>query len=261
MDFLPDVLDHLGKTPREFGGLHAHFESVLTIDGTRVAARMLYQAAFQPLPPGAQIAFHAAIGESAQGEQLGCFDVPALADEVVRVSYPLRVPAASTHVLAFLRAPPPARRAERVRPAWLLTDTLEVPKLSEMEPVRGPEGLDLGRSLLGTALMGGAGFMIAFNSGPVIPANTKTTLHKARELPPGLVQAISIEVTAPIDSVVEEVLWRSGQPLPPAPQLVFTPAPQAKTGATRWCRSCGFEGPAAEYERARSCPNCDEPWL
>ena len=36
MDFLPDILDHLGKTPREFGALHVHFESVTTIDGSRV---------------------------------------------------------------------------------------------------------------------------------------------------------------------------------------------------------------------------------
>ena len=261
MDFLPDVLDHLGKTPREFGGLHAHFESVQTIDGRRVVARVLYQAAFHPLPAGAQVAFHAATAEGAQGEQLGCFDVPALAEQVLRVSYPLRVPAASTHVVAFLQAPEPASRAERVRPAWKLYDTVEIPKLSEMEPVRGPEGIDLGRSLIGTALMGGTGFMIAFNSGPVIAANTKTTVHKARELPPGLVQAISAEVASPIDGVMEEVLWRSGQPLPAAPQLVFTPVQQAKAGSTRWCRSCGFEGPAAEYERARSCPSCGEPWL
>jgi len=26
VDFLPDILDHLGKTPREFGSLHVHFE-------------------------------------------------------------------------------------------------------------------------------------------------------------------------------------------------------------------------------------------
>ena len=262
MDFLPDVLDHLGKTPREFGALHAHFESVTTIDGTRLVARVLFQAAFHPFPAGAQIAFHAASPEGAKGDQLGCYDVPALAQQAVRVSYPLRVPAGSTHVVAFFNAPPPSSRAERVRPAWKLSDTLEIPKQSEMEPVTVSSGggLNLGATLIGTALMGGSGVFVQFGSTTRIAANTKSTLHKARELPPGLVLAISSEVSAPIDAAMEETLWRPGEPLPPAPVVVYAQVAQ-KQGAMRWCRSCGFEGPAAEYERARSCPRCDEPWL
>ena len=30
---------------------------------------------------------------------------------------------------------------------------------------------------------------------------------------------------------------------------------------TRRCLSCGFSGSAIEYERARSCPSCDAPWV
>jgi hypothetical protein len=260
MDFLPDVLDLLGKTPREFGALHAHFESVTTIDGPRVVARVLFQAAFDPLPTGAQIAFHAASAEGAKGEQLGCFDVPELAQRAIRVSYPLRLPSGSTHVVAFFNAPPPAGRAERVRPAWKLTDTLEIPKLSEMEPVfQGQGGLNVGATLIGTALMGGTGVFISFGRTATIAANTKSTLHKARELPPFLLQAVSGELSAPLEAKLEETLWRPGEPLPAAPVVVYTPV-AAKAGAVRVCRSCGFEGPAAEYERARSCPSCDEPW-
>ena len=260
MAFLPDVLDHLGKTPREFGGLHAHFESVTTVDGTRILARVLFQAAFDPLPVGAQIAFHAASSDGAKGEQLGCFDVPVLGHSVIRVSYPLRVAPDSTHVVAFFNAPVPVSAARRVRPAWLLTDTLEIPKLSEMEPVSCQSGLNVGASLIGTALLGGTGVFISFSRTTTIAANTKTLLHKARELPPFLMQAISPEMTAPIDAAMEELVWRAGEPLPAAPVVVYTPVAEEK-GAKRWCRACGFEGRAAEYERARSCPNCDEPWL
>jgi hypothetical protein len=261
MDFLPDILDHLGKTPREFGALHAHFESVTTVDGTRVVARVLFQAAFDPFPAGAQIAFHAATSEGAKGDQLGCFIVPALGRSAIRVNYALRVPAGSTHVVAFLDAPEPQTRAERIRAPWKLFDTLEVPKLSDMEPVNDNRvGLNIAATVIGTAMLGGTGFFISFSTGTRLPATSKTTVHKARELPPGLVQAISSEVSAPVEGTAEETLWRPGEPLPPAPVVVYTPVAQ-KQGAVRWCRSCGFEGPAAEYERARSCPSCDEPWL
>jgi hypothetical protein len=258
MDFLPDILDHLGKTPREFGALHAHFEGVTTVDGLRVVARMLFQAAFHPLPPGAQVAFHAASAAGAQGEQLGCFEVPPLEDRAVRVSYPLRVPRGSTHVVAFLQAPAPSWRAERVRPAWKLSDTLEIPKASEMEPIGEPE-LNVGASLLATALMGGAGFAISFNLGSAGPAST-ATVHKARELPAGLVQAISAEAARPLDAPLVETLWSPGQPLPAAPEVVYARVEPVKGSGVRRCLQCNFEGPAPEYERARSCPSCDAPW-
>lgn len=264
MDFLPDILDHLGKTPREFGALHAHFESVTTVDGTRVIARVLYQAAFDPLPVGAQVAFHAASDEGAQGEQLGCYDIPSLADRsAVRVAYPLRVPGGATHVVAFIHSPPPTTKAERVRPAWKLHDTIEIPKESDLQRVQSRSlGLDLGVTLLGTALMGGTGLVIAFNLSSSSPAgSTRTTVHQARELPPGLVRVISSEVTAPIDSPREETLWRQGQPLPDAPVVVYARPATLRWSGVRRCPACGFEGPSAEYERARSCPSCDVPWL
>lgn len=260
MDFLPDILDHLGKTPREFGALHVHFESVTTIDGPRVLAKVLFQAAFDPLPPGAEIAFHVASAEGALGAHLGTWPAPPLADKGVRrMSYPLQVPEdGATHVVAFVRAPAPAARAKRLRPAWKLTDTLEIPKLSEMNPVSDNSGgFNLGRSLVGTALLGGAGVMLSFGSTTTIAANTKSTLHKARELPPGLLQPISTEVSPPIAAPVEETVWLPGQPLPAAPVVVYAPPPPPKPSAMRWCRSCGFEAPSGDY---RNCPNCDESW-
>lgn len=261
MDFLPDILDHLGKTPREFGALHAHFESVTPVDGPRVIARLLFQAAFDPLPPGAQVAFHAASAEGARGPQLGRFDLPVLARTAVRVSYPLRVPEGATHVVAFINAPAPAKGAERVRPAWKLHDTFEIPKLSDMIPASEDQvELDILGSLVSTALSGGISveFSVTTTS---LAADTRTSVHKARELPPGLVQAISSGVCAPLESPTEETLWRPGQPLPSAPEIVYArPAPLKWSGMRR-CPACGFEGPAAEYERARSCPSCDVPWL
>ena len=260
MDYLPDVLDHLGKTPREFGALHAHFESVTTIDGTRVVARMLFQAAFSPLPPGAQVAFCAASAQGEEGEQLACFDVPALGERAMRVSYPLRVPAGTTHVVARVNAPLPPARAERVRPAWKLFDTIEIPKLSEMNPIQDTSiEFDLGQSLVSSALSGGLSLDISFRS-ITVESNALTIRHRAQELPPGLVLPISSEVTSPIGATTEEILWQPGQPLPAAPEVTYKRIAQS-AAAKRWCRSCGFEGPAAEYERARSCPSCDEPWL
>ncbi len=261
---LPDVLDHLGKTPREFGALHFHFDSVARVDGNRVVARLLFQAAFDRLAEGAQVAFHAATSGVAKGAQLGCFQVPKLErGRVCRVSYPLRVEEGSTHVVAFLDSPEPPRGATRIRPAWKLFDTLEIPKLSEMEPVSvQSSGLNLGASLVGTALMGGGGFFISFNSrSATIPANTKTTLHKARELPAGLTQEISAsEVAKPISEPLEETVWLEGQPLPDPPPLIIAPRPPVNPNAMRRCRQCFFEGLASEYDRARECPTCGAPW-
>ncbi len=232
------------------------------MDCDRVVARLLFQAAFEPLPAGAQIAFHAATAKGALGEQLGLHDVPNLeGGRVCRVSYPLRLAEGATHVGVFIQAPDPARGAERIRTAWKLHDTVEIPKLSEMEPVTVQSGgFNLGASLVGTALMGGSGAFISFGRTTTIPAKTKTKVHKARELPPGLMQEISSAVTAPLTEPVVETVWSSGQPLPAPPPIVYAPRPLANPSAVRRCRACFFEGPAAEYERARSCPNCDEPW-
>lgn len=260
MDYLPDVLDHLGKTPREFGALHAHFEVVTPIDGTRSVARMLFQAAYAPVPPGAQVTFCAASAEGVEGEQLACFDVPLLAERVLRVSYPLRIPAGTTHVVAFIDAPAPSERAQRVRPAWKLFDTLEIPKLSEMKPARDTSvEFDLAGSLVSSAMSGGLSLDFSVTT-TTVETNARTILHPARKLPLGLVLPISSEVTTPIDATVEETLWRPGQPLPSAPEVTYKPI-AVSASAKRWCRSCGFEGLATEYERARSCPSCDEPWL
>ena len=56
-----------------------------------------------------------------------------------------------------------------------------------------------------------------------------------------------------------DLVWRPGQRVPEKPAPVLKPvAPQ---GPVRWCRWCGFEGPRAEYEKARECPQCGEPWV
>jgi hypothetical protein len=255
---LPDILDLLGRTPREFGAIHAHFESVKSIDRGRVIASLLLQGAFDPMPSGGEVTFYA--GDPLT--ELGRFELPALEGGVaLRFQCPLRIPAEVASLQALLTVPEPPKKSKRVRPAWKLHDTFEIPKLSEMEPISDSASLNLGASLIGTAALGGAGLLIVGTRSATLAANNRTTVHKARELPAMLNVALSTDVGAPISVPESNVLWRPGQPVPEPTPMVFKTETAAKPSSVRRCRLCDFEGPAAEYERARSCPRCDAPWL
>lgn len=255
MAHLPDVLDSLGKTPREFGSVHVHFEGFHVVDGRRVIALVLAQAAFLPCA-GATV--HVFDGDAA----LASVALPALDDgRVVRLRLPVVRTTDGQALTLRVDAAEPSK-AERVRPAWKLLDTIEVPMLSEMEPVRADVGVDVLGSLALTAVAGplaGAAVVRFRGGGATLAANTRTRVHRAMELPP-LSGARLEGLARPLEHAAEEVVWRPGDPVPEAPPPVPL-VPQPRAGATRWCRSCGFEGPAAEYERARSCPRCDEPWF
>src|SRR5690349_9504784 len=116
MDDLPDVLDHMGKTPREFGALHAHLESV-SAEGSTGAATMLFQAAFHPMPPlTGQVRFISSSADGTQREH-GLYTLPELPGGVVlKMRYRLKQLQNVEEVTALVEAAPPPPNAERVRP-------------------------------------------------------------------------------------------------------------------------------------------------
>lgn len=252
----PDVLDAMGKTPREFGGVHLHFEGFHVVDGRRAVALVLAQAAFLPCA-GATV--HVVDGDAV----LASAALPALADgRVVRLRLPIVRTGDGDTLTLRIDAPEPAPKAERVRPAWKLLDTFEIPRLSEMDPVSTDGGINVMGSIALTAIAGplaGAVVVQLAGGSATLDANTTTRVHRAMELPP--LSAGRLDgVAKPLARTEEEIVWRPGDPLPEAPPPVPLVKPQV-AAATRWCRTCGFEGPAAEYERARNCPRCDEPWF
>lgn len=249
---LPDVLDALGCTPREFGTVHVHFEGFREVDGRRCVASVLAQASFVPSAAARVRLFD---GET----ELASAPLPDLSDgRVVRVRIPFVSRGAVTSLSLLVEAAPPVPDAERVRPAWKLHDTVEVPRLSEMEPASEEPG-EVGAVLVAASV---AGLLLGIPTAGVsvsLPANTRQVVHKAMALPARLSGPLLPGVAKPVDGAVTEVVWAVGQGVPSLPPAMPV-ASRAIRAAPRWCRACGFEG-AAEHERARTCPRCDEPWL
>ncbi|MFO0600684.1 MAG: hypothetical protein U0228_35575 [Myxococcaceae bacterium] len=243
----------MGKTPREFGALHVHFEGVDPVDRGLVVARVLVQGAFDPMPAAvSRVSFFS--GEKPLGE----FPLPALTKgEAVRLSWPLRAPADATQFNVFVHAIDAAASAERIRPAWKLFDTIEQAK--EAPRANSDVGLNLGASLIGTAMLGGAGFVLVGNlRGDVVGNAEPRKVHAARELPSFLTVELGANTVPPQDATVE-VLWAPGQQLPQvAPLVIKQQATEART--VRTCRQCDFEDRHDEYARATMCPRCDAIW-
>lgn len=249
--FAPDILDLLGKTPREFGGLHVHFEALESADGRLVVARLLVQAAWLPLRGDAFVTF--LVGS----HELGRHPLPVpRGTEVMRASYPLRLPAEVSSLDALI-IPVPAQ-GERVRPAWKLHDTFEIPKLSEMETYRRTDvALDPAGSVLSSLLSGGVA--IDLNVAVTeLAAKTSIDVHKARELPARLTREVG-GTCKPLAAILFETVWLEGQPLPEPPPMIRA-APPITASTIKRCAACGFEGPAAELERRTTCPACDALW-
>lgn len=262
-EFLPDILDRIGKTPREFGAIHAHLESAVR-GGAGTVATVLFQAAFEPVAPGGRVHFFASSGEQLDSKA-GSWELPPLKDgAVVRVRYRLEVPASATRVAAGFDSKV-AKNAERVRPAWKLFDTYEVQKLSDMEPKYAADPLQ--PSSFWDDLLSGDdegwhfGFSDPVNGATFIP---QTKIHKAPELPPVLQAEIRPGLPPPVSKPWVETLWSSGMPLPEFAEPTWggPPSPvQTTDRPVRVCLKCGFRGGAAEYENSRSCPICDGSWI
>ncbi|NVJ15521.1 hypothetical protein [Myxococcus sp. AM010] len=152
-DFYADVLDHVGRPPREFGSVHLHVEPVIRNPLGQATAVVWLQAAFEP--PAATPSSVLMMGRQKQGSEhrmLGQFPLPPLeGGRVVRCRLPLELPPDFDEV-HFQVASSLHPNAGRVRPAWKRFDTLEIPKESDMKAVSSEVsmGADLGESLLDT---------------------------------------------------------------------------------------------------------------
>ncbi|WIG98737.1 hypothetical protein [Myxococcus sp. SDU36] len=270
-DFYADVLDHVGRTPREFGSVHLHAEPVSRDPLGQATAVVWLQAAFEPL--AATPSTVRVMGRQKQGpaqRMLGQFPLPPLAGgRVVRWRLPLELPPEfdEVHFQVESHLHPDAGR---VRPAWKLFDTLEIPKESDMKAVSGEVsmGVDLGESLFNSMLSGGLSLSTYVAIGPqASPGSMAVKRHAAATLPTAFIAAVVDGPVEPLSDLHCELVWEPGMALPTAsaaPSWGTEPTPARAPRALnpfRTCYTCGFEGPRAAYERATICPQCDAAWM
>ncbi len=160
-------------------------------------------------------------------------------------------------------------KAGRVRPAWKLFDTLEVPKESDMKALSSEVsmGIDLGESLVDSVLSGGLSVSFSMEMGTQVSPGLGRSLavkrHAAATLPTAYIAAV---VDGPLEPLSEprcELVWEPGMPLPTASAAPGwgTPSADARVAPPqnpqRTCYACGFQVPRVEYERATICPRCE----
>ena len=262
----PDVLDHLGKTPREFGGLQVHVEPVVVDDGWGWTT-LWFQAAFEPFDGTSNFTF---VSTSPTQQVLRETQrVPPLdRGAVLKGQVRFKLADDLTEVMLRVRSIV-LDKSQRCRPAWKLFDTFEIAKESAMKPATGG-GIDFAGSAAGSLM--GAPFgvaVIAFEGGggasPSLAQATATKVHKARQLPEGFVTPVvrdAPRAQPPGDGF--SVVWMPGQPLPepPPPVPVVRPVAVAvgpKDGRIE-CGRCGFGGKWADYGGDKYCPGCGHEW-
>lgn len=269
MDFYEDILDHTGHTPREFGAIHLHVESVFRGPLGDTVATLWLQSAFEPLASGSSVHVEGRQKAGSEERKLGKFSLPALeGGKVVRWSLPFSLPAEldELHFRVEAKLHP---KAERVRPAWKLLDTVEIPKESEMQAAaQPPVGIDIGRSLMASVLSGGLALRFRFNLGsrdsPSLSSTVRTKVHAAAQLPDVVVVPVIDGAPEELSKPHAELIWQPGMPLP---QATLTPNAQdvlsqrSPDSPRRVCHSCGFEGRRSDYAYATMCPMCDASWL
>ena len=266
-DFYPDVLGRLGKTPREFGAMQVHVEAVRRGRSGDALATVWLQAAFEPHDRGSlEVALRDGTVVAAR------LRLPNVGKgAVVKWSLPLApVPEQVAELIFCVECPHPAG-AERVRPPWKLFDTIEQPKLSEIDPKYAGEPMD-GGSMLGIGLALGFGnvgraFVRAVEatssgtaSGEGLVGAVQTKRHAAMELPRGVVAAIETGGAPAITIAQEEVVWAPGRDLPDAPPpLALKPVASAAPASRRNCSECGYLEERAGAD-GRFCPACGNRW-
>jgi hypothetical protein len=270
MDFYEDVLDHTGRTPREFGAIHLHVESAIRGPLGDTVATLWLQSAFEP--HGSGYVVHV-VGRQKQGSEqrkLGRFPLPPLdGGKVVRWSLPFSLPTEidELHFRVEAKLHP---RAERVRPAWKLFDTVEIPKESDMKATsRAPTvGIDIGGSLMDSVLSGSLSVSVDIGLGsrdaPSLASTVRTKVHAAAQLPDVLVVPVVDGHPEELSKPHAELIWKPGMPLPEAtltPNAQDVLAQRPPESPMRICHSCGFEGRRSDYARATICPMCDASWM
>ncbi len=273
-DYYADVLDHVGRPPREFGAIHLHVEPLTRNPLGQATAVLWLQSAFEPASETTPSLL--VMGRQKNGpvhRMLGQFPLPSLSGGRVvrwRLPFALHPEIDEVHFQVNSRLHP---QAERVRPAWKLFDTLEIPKESDMKPVSSEMGMgiDLGDSLLNSVMSGGVSVTFQLGLGPQVSPGLDRSLavkrHAAARLPPAFIAAVVEGPLEPLSEPHIELIWEPGMRLPPASAAPswgtapIPPMPPSAQRALRTCYACGFEGPRAEHERATMCPRCDAAWM
>lgn len=271
MDFYEDILDHTGRTPREFGAIHLHVESALRGPLGDTVATLWLQSAFEPLGSGYTVHVEGRQKAGSEQRKLGKFALPPLdGGKVVRWSLPFSLPS-ELDELHFRVEAPLHPKAERVRPAWKLFDTVEIPKESEMQaaPDPTPIGLAIGRSLVASFLTGGLvvslrGLGLGRRDAANLANTVRTKVHTAAQLPDVVVAPVLDGSPEELSEPHAELIWTPGMPLPAAtltPNAHDVLSQRPPENPRRVCHSCGFEGLRSDYALATMCPMCDASWL
>ncbi|WP_163867547.1 hypothetical protein [Myxococcus eversor] len=242
---LPDILDALGRQPREFGGVQLHVEPVLrAVDGTEARAVIWLQAAFTPLPPSMSLR----VVEAATRREVWRGSLPSLeGGKALRWVLPLSLEADVKELLFLVEAPVP-EDATRVRPPWRLFDTLEQ---VEVRPVARPLSSTLLRA--GVLATTGVGLpALAVTLAPSMglgPGEPGTRRHAARAMPEGFLADVKPGLFTRDSEPGSAVIWEAGQVLDTAR---WAEAVGAVEDAERVRCACGAVAP----RDAEFCPRC-----
>ncbi|MBZ4416396.1 hypothetical protein [Myxococcus sp. RHSTA-1-4] len=245
--FLPDILDQVGRQPREFGTVQLHVDPVVRApEGTRATASIWLQGAFSPMAPGASLRL---LDAETRREVLHV-PLPSLErGQVLRWTLPLSLDA-DVRELLFQPVAPVPEGAARVRPPWRLFDTLELVK--ETRVVGNTDFITAGAAV--SLAMGRlpVGALLRASSASV-QEQIRTRQHAARAMPEGFV----VEVTsgpapqAPSEGPAAVTVWEPGQPFDAAPWRDSLSA--LHEGDSRRVRcECGTVAPRG----TEFCPSC-----
>ncbi|MFY2558131.1 hypothetical protein ACN469_10905 [Corallococcus terminator] len=241
----PDILDTLGRQPREFGAVQLHVEPIVQAPGgTEARAVVWLQAAFTPLPPSVSLR----VVDAVTRRELWRGGLPSLeGGKVMRWVLPLSLEADMKELLFLLHAPVP-EDATRVRPPWRLFDTLEQ---VEVRPAARP----LSSTLLRAGVFASTGFglpAIAITLAPSMglgPSEPGTRRHAARAMPEGFIADVTPGPFTQDSEPGNTLIWEPGQVLDAAR---WAEASGSAEGTESVRCACGAVAP----RDAEFCPRC-----
>jgi ribosomal protein L37E len=254
--YFPDILEHLGKTPRELGTLQVCLERV-SVDDAWATAIVWVQAAFDPYDAAATFRL-----QSVQERPLVLMPeqpVPsAPRGAVVRGCLRFRIPDHVTRVSLCVTGVIP-KGSRRCRVPWRLFDTIETPKESALRPPSSV-GLNVDTTLAGELLTLPLG---SFRGTSVSSESSRTVVHAAQQLTEGY-QVDVVRAGGRPEPQGFRTIWRPGEPLPaaepPAPPGRAAQAAPKPVKTHRDCRRCNFSGKLADFAVDKYCPACGFEW-
>ncbi|QSQ26994.1 hypothetical protein JY651_19660 [Pyxidicoccus parkwayensis] len=247
---LPDILDQVGRQPREFGAVQLHVDPVVRApEGTRATASIWLQGAFTPMAPGASLR----VLDAATRREVLHARLPSLErGQVLRWTLPLSLDA-EVRELLFQPVAPVPEGAVRVRPPWRLFDTLELVK--ETRPVVNTDLLAAGTAVsLAMGRLPVAALLRA--SSASVREEIRTKQHAARALPDGFVaevtpgQGVASEASSEGSEAI--TVWEPGQPFDAAPWRESSSTLRDGDVRRVQCGACGAVAP----RQAEFCPSC-----